>query len=183
MQGMPTEPEMMDFFEVIKNRRSIRAFKKLDIEEIKLKIIFEAINSAPSAGDLQAYEVFVVRSEGKKRELAKAALGQDFIASAPVVLVFCANPKRSAWKYGKRGEKLYCIQDATIACSFAHLSATALGLGSVWVGAFSDSEVLKIIGAEDKGLIPVSILPIGYPAEDPAPTPRRPLYDLIHHVE
>ncbi len=173
----------MDFFEVIKKRRSVRAFQEVEVEESKLRIIFETINSAPSAGDLQAYEVFVVRSESKKRELAKAAFGQDFIASAPVVLVFCANPKRSAWKYGKRGEKLYCIQDATIACSFAHLSATALGLASVWVGAFSNSEVLKIIGAEDKDLVPIAILPIGYPAENPSPTPRRQLYDLIHFVD
>ncbi|CUU01406.1 Nitroreductase [Candidatus Kryptobacter tengchongensis] len=171
----------MDFFEVLKRRRSIRKFKDQAISENELKLIYEAINSAPSAGNLQAYEVFVVRDRVKLKQLADSALGQEFIAEAPVAFVFCANPARSRWRYGMRGEKLYCLQDATIACAYAQLSATALGLGSVWVGAFNEDEVRKIIGV-DKNLIPIAILPVGYPDETPEPTPRREIKDLIHEI-
>ncbi len=171
----------MEFFEVIKRRRSIRKFKPNDIPEEKLAIIFEAVNLAPSAGNLQAFEVFVIRDKGKLRQLSKAAFDQDFISEAPIALVFCANPNRSAVKYGLRGSKLYCLQDATIACAYAQLSATALGLGSVWVGAFNEKEVLKIIGASE-GLVPIAILPIGFPDEEPEPTPRRKIDDLFHEI-
>lgn len=171
----------MNFFEVLRKRRSVRKFKQQTIPEDKLKLIYESINSAPSAGNLQAYEVFVVKDKVKLKQLAEAAFGQEFIAEAPVALVFCANPARSRWRYGLRGEKLYCLQDATIACAYAQLSATALGLGSVWVGAFNEDEVRKIIGIGGN-LIPVAILPIGYPDETPEPTPRREMDDLIHET-
>jgi nitroreductase len=129
---------------------------------------------------LQAYEIFLVRDERKKEALADAALGQEFVAEAPVVLVFCANPSRSARRYGSRGRDLYSIQDATIACTFAMLAATSLGLGSCWVGAFDDEEVKRILGIKD--LKPIAILPIGYPAQRPFPTSRRSLKDLVHEI-
>ncbi|MEN3037747.1 MAG: nitroreductase family protein [Candidatus Kryptonium sp.] len=171
----------MNFFEVLRKRRSVRKFKDEPISEDKLKLIYEAINSAPSAGNLQAYEVFVVKDKNKLKQLADAALSQEFIAQAPLALVFCANPARSRWRYGSRGEELYSLQDATIACAYAQLSATALGLGSVWVGAFDEDEVRRIISI-GKNLIPIAILPIGYPDESPEPTPRREIKDLIHEI-
>ncbi|SPE36304.1 Putative NADH dehydrogenase/NAD(P)H nitroreductase AF_0226 (fragment) [Candidatus Sulfopaludibacter sp. SbA6] len=61
------------------------------------------------------------------------------------------------------------------------LAATALGLGSVWVGDFQTGEVRRVIGAPP-GIEPVAILPIGYAAEEPAPPGRRPLDDLVHRV-
>jgi nitroreductase len=60
------------------------------------------------------------------------------------------------------------------------LAATALGLSTVWVGAFDDAAVRRVLGCPD--LLPVAILPIGYPAEEPKPTPRRSLADLVHEV-
>jgi nitroreductase len=74
---------------------------------------------------------------------------------------------------------LYCLQDATIACTFAHLAAVALGLASVWVGAFDDEGVRQAIGVGDN-LLPVAILSIGYPGEQPKSTSRRSLSDLVH---
>jgi nitroreductase len=102
-----------------------------------------------------------------------------FVAQAPVVLVFCANQARSPAKYRERGARLWAILDATIACAFAMLAATALGLSTVWVGAFDDAAVQRV-GCHD--LLPVAILPIGYPAEEPEPTSRRSLTDLVHEV-
>lgn len=172
----------MDFFQMVNSRRSVRAFSTAKIELATVQRILEAANLSPSAGNLQAYEIYVVTSSSRRRELARAALEQDFIASAPLVLVFAAHPARSEHKYKERGRKLYAIQDATIACCFAMLAATALGLATVWVGAFNDEAVQEVIGAGE-GIVPVAILPIGYPAEQPAATSRRRLDHLVHQVE
>jgi nitroreductase len=169
---------IVDLFEAIRKRRSVRAFTPQAVEAEKLAQVLAAANAAPSAGNLQGYEIFQITRKETRIALARAALDQLFIAQAPVALVFCANPARSAAKYRKRGESLYAIQDATIACAFAMLAATALGLGTVWVGAFNDAAVERVLGVRD--LSPVAILPIGYPAEEPAPTPRRSLDDLVH---
>jgi len=170
---------LMEFFEVLKNRHSARKFKDEEVEESKLQQILEAASSAPSAGDLQAYEIVVVRDKARKDKLASAAYEQQSIVQAPVVLVFFAHPDRSSVKYGKRGDELYCIQDAAIAAAYAQLAASALGLGGVWVGGFDEKEVAGIVNAKPN-LRPVSILPIGYPAEQPRTTPRRGLEDIRH---
>lgn len=171
----------MDIFECIRRRRSIRAYQDRPVPEDALRRILEAINAAPSAGNLQAYQVFLVRDAAKRQALAQASGGQEFVAQAPVVLVFCTDVARSAWRYGQRGERLYALQDATIACAYAQLAAVALGLGTVWVGAFRDEAVIQALNLP-RGLHPIAILPIGYPAESPAPPPRRALDDLVRTV-
>jgi len=169
----------MDFFETIKNRRSVRAFIDRPVEPDKLVKILETVNRAPSAGNLQAFEIYVIKEKLKREQLAQAALDQDFIAQAPLALVFCANSVRSQGRYGQRGVNLYCLQDATIACSFAMMAATALGLGSVWVGAFHEERVQSIIGASEDHR-PLAILPLGYAAESPPLRSRRSLDELVH---
>lgn len=165
----------MDFFDVLRARHSVRDFDSREIKDSELQTILRAANAAPSAGNLQSYQIVVVRSQKHKIAVAKAAYGQDFIASAPVILVFCANPSVSSAKYARRGAELFCIQDATIAASYAQLSVTALGLASVWVGAFEENLVKKIVG----GLKPVCILPIGHAAGAPEITSRRRLDELV----
>lgn len=168
----------MDFFEVVKRRHSIRKFKEKEVEKDRIKKLLEVANSAPSAGNLQAYQIFVVRDKAKQKRLARAAVDQDFLAQAPLNLVFCSDPFRSGRTYGTRGETLYSIQDATISCTQVHLAAVELGLGSVIVGAFDEAEVSKILGIPPD-LRPIIILPIGYPDESPEKTPRRSLDDLV----
>jgi nitroreductase len=168
----------MEFFDAIKKRFSCRAFLEQEVEEEKLQKILDAANSAPSAGNMQAYEIVLAKDPERKKALATAALGQGFIEKASVVLVFFANPSRSGRRYGSRGEQLYCIQDATIAAAFAQLAATAQGLASVWVGAFDDATVKKVCNASEQ-LKPVAILPIGYPAAKPSASGRRFLQDLV----
>ncbi len=169
----------MEFLEIAGRRRSIREFADRPLEEEKLQRILEVVSLAPSAGNLQAHEIYVVMDLQKKKALAKASLGQEFVAAAPVVLVFCARPERSAGRYGERGRRLYSLQDATIACTYAMLAVTDLGLATVWVGAFGDSAVSSALGLPAE-LQPVALLPIGYAAEQPAATSRRPLNDLVH---
>ena len=171
----------MEFFDVIKNRHSIRAYENREVEEDKVLSILEGMRKAPSAGNLQAYKVYLVKNKGKRLELAKCALYQWFIYEAPLVLVFFADTYRSSSKYGKRGATLYSVQDATIACAYAQLSATALGLGSCWVGAFDEGCLRKVLNAPEH-LLPVAILTIGYSAEKPEPTPRRELKEVVYYV-
>ena len=159
----------------------MRAFKDQPVEEEKIQKILKALNSAPSAGDLQAFEVILVKEQAQKEALLEAGLRQQFLKQADFILVFLTNAKRSA-KYGERGAKLYCLQDATIACAYAQLAATAQGLASVWVGAFDEKDVVKALEIK-AGLTPVALLPIGYPAESPEKTPRRELSDLVKPAE
>jgi nitroreductase len=171
----------MELFDVVHQRRSTRSFTSQPVEEEKLQKILEAINAAPSAGNMQAYEVYLVRNQEMQKALAQAAHDQEFLFQAPLVLVFCTHAARNQARYSSRGQKLYAVQDATIACTVAMLAARSLDLGSVWVGAFQDEEVHKIIGAP-KDQQPVAMLPIGYPTEWPGARPRRPLADLIHEI-
>jgi nitroreductase len=171
----------MDFAELIQMRQSIRAFQTRPVEEGQLQAILEAANAAPSAGNLQAYEIYLVRGQKQRDVLARAAWMQEFIAQAPVALVFCTHSALAEGKYGKRGIQLYSLQDATIACTYAMLTAANFGLASVWVGAFNDEAVKKVIDAP-AGIYPVAILPIGYAAESPEKTPRRKLDSLVHEV-
>ncbi|HUK27661.1 MAG TPA: nitroreductase family protein [Candidatus Acidoferrales bacterium] len=167
----------MEFFTVLRERRSVRSYKSQAVEEEKLRKIFEAANMAPSAGNIQAYQVRVVRDEAKRRELARAAHNQGYIAEAPVCLVFFADAQRSTEKYGKRGAELYSVQDATIAGSFAMLAAVDLGLATVWIGDFDEKKVQQILQTQD--LRPVVIFSLGYAAEQPSPSTRRAIEEIF----
>ncbi len=171
-------PEPHDVLDVVGARRSVRSYLRRPVPEEMLAKILEAVRRAPSAGNLQAFMVYQVTGHRALKRLAHAAEDQMFIAGAPVALVFCADPVHSAWRYGARGERLYAVQDATIACAYAQLAAAALGLGTVWIGAFSEPEVASVVDAAERH-VPVAILPIGFPAEPGETTPRRPLGALV----
>jgi nitroreductase len=168
----------VDFAGLIEKRHSIRAFQAQEVGDARLEQILQAARRAPSAGNLQAYKVAVVRAPSLRRRLARAALSQEFVAQAPVVLVFLADPGASAVKYGRRGEALYAVQDATIACAYAQLAACDAGLGSCWVGAFREREVRSALGI-GQDLLPVALLPLGHAAEVPEVTGRRSLRELV----
>jgi nitroreductase len=174
-------PEPHDVVDVIGARRSVRSYLRRAVPEETLAKILEAVRRAPSAGNLQAFMVYQVTGHRALKRLAHAAQDQTFIADAPVALVFCADPLHSARHYGVRGERLYALQDATIACAYAQLAAASMGLGAVWIGAFSESEVASVIDA-DEGHVPIAILPIGFPAEAGEPTSRRPLGALMRRT-
>jgi nitroreductase len=169
----------MEFFEVVQRRQSVRQFKASPVEWGDLRNILESANRAPSAGNLQAYQIVVVKEAWERQLLARATGDQAHVAEAPVALVFCTDPKQSAKQYGARGEQLYCVQDATIACAYAQLAATALGLDSVWVGTVLEPEVVRLALGLGDSLWPIAILLIGHAAEVPARTPRRTLADLV----
>ncbi len=169
----------MELFEAIWKRRSVRGYLAKQVENEILDKILEAANQAPSAGDSQGYEIVVVDDSYLLNQLWTALLGQTFAKPAPLALVFCANEERSGSKYGARGKDLYSVQDATIAAAYTQLAATGLGLVTVWVGAFNEEKVREAIDVPAH-IRPVTILPLGYSDEEPAPTSRRTLSDLVH---
>jgi nitroreductase len=171
----------MDFFRVVEERHSMRKFKDKPVEEEKLHRLLVTASRAPSGGNQQGYEIYLVRKADQRRKLAKAAWDQESLIEAPVVLVFCANPARSTAQYGERGASLYCIQDATLACGYAGLAAKAMGLDSAWVGAFDEDAVRKAVSIP-KDLRPVVMMPVGYAGAEAVATPRRELKDLVHEV-
>ncbi len=168
----------MELLEIIKNRRCIRKFKNKEVERDKIDKILEAASWAPSAGNLQARDFILVTDYNTKERIAEASFSQDFISEAPVVIVICANKKKSSYKYGSRGSDLYSIQDATISVQNMLLIAYSLGLGSCWVGAFDETEIRNILNIPEYAR-PIAIIPIGYPDE----IPRAPSRSLNLHNE
>ncbi|MDD5340487.1 MAG: nitroreductase family protein [Candidatus ainarchaeum sp.] len=171
----------MDFYDVIDKRRSVRAFQDKPVDAKVLRKILDTVSLAPSAGNLQAYKITIVRKQELKEGLMSAAFDQESIINAPVVLVFSADEKRSETKYGDRGLEFYSLQDATIAAAYCQLVAAAEGLGSVWVGGFDALEVSRLINAESYE-VPVAIIPLGYPAENPGRRERRHLKELVREM-
>lgn len=170
---------MWDFFETVRHRHSIRKYQSdMGVETEKLSAILEMACAAPSAGDLQAYRIIVVRDLADRQALAEASQQQQFIVEAPVCLVFCAEPGRSEGVFGQRGATLYALQDTTIAAAYAQLAIVAAGMGSTWIGYFDEAKIRTALQLEP-GFVPVALLSLGYPAELPEPSPRRRLDEVV----
>ncbi|MDN5347753.1 MAG: hypothetical protein PWP65_1317 [Clostridia bacterium] len=167
-----------DVIAAIKERRSIRRFKPDPIPEATIGRLLEAACAAPSAGNVEPWFFYCIYNHEIKEALARAALGQKFVAQAPVVIVVCADPEKAAAAYGERGRNLYCLQDTAAAVTNLLLAATGCGLGTCWVGAFNESEVGRILSLPPN-LRPVAIIPVGYPDQTVAPRPRRPLEEVV----
>lgn len=171
----------MDILETILKRRSVRKFKKNLVPKEIIEKLKDALIWAPSAGNLQARKFYFVFNEEKKKELARAALNQDFIAQAPLVIVGCCDLEKISW-YGERGKNLYAICDVSVAIENLMLLATEEGLGTCWVGAFNEEEVSKILNLPKKER-PIVILPVGFPAEIPSPPEREPKEKSIKEIK
>lgn len=162
-------------------RFSCRRFAPGGVDEGKLAFVLEAARWAPSAGNLQPWRFLVVKSAHLRARLAQAAHRQDFVASAPVVVVVCAAPGESARVYGARGATLYCIQDTAAAIENLLLAATEVGLAGCWVGAFDEGAVAEVLRLEPD-LRPVALVPLGVPAEAAGTRSRRPLAEVVREV-
>jgi nitroreductase len=166
-----------DIIDAIKERRSIREFEERDIPDATIGRLLESAHLAPSAGNLEPWKFVVVKRDDIKEQLTQAAYDQNSLHSAPVCIVVCAEPGRSAAKYGQRGADLYCLQDTAAAAENILLTATGYGLGSCWVGAFDEKAVIDSLGL-DSDLRPVVLIPIGYARKEAAEIPRRPVDEV-----
>jgi nitroreductase len=173
----------MDLWTTIDRRHSVRGFRSTEVSLSSVQKILAAAVRAPSAGNRQPWHFIVVRGQEVKVALAGAAYGQGFVTEAPVVIVVCAEPERSAMRYGARGRELYCLQDTAAATEHILLAAVGLGLGACWVGAFDEAAAARAL-ALPSTLRPVAIVPIGQPVvETEGRTSRRPLSEVTSFVE
>ncbi len=155
----------MNILEAAKKRRSIRSFQKKEIPDDVIDKLIEALIWVPSAGNLQARKFYFVKDNELKRKLAQAALNQNSIAQAPLAVVGCTD-NSIIKNYGECGIQLFSVQD--VSCCIMQMMLVALenGLGTVWIGAFHEKEVAKILNLPSN-LNPVAIVPVGYPSENP----------------
>jgi len=160
----------MELLEIIKGRRSIRAFQKKEIPPEIIDKMIDALIWAPSAGNLQSRKFYFIFDQKTKDELVKTALRQSFIAESPLVIVGCAD-ERSASKYGERGITLFSICDVSASIQNLMLLAYEQGLATCWVGAFDEKKVAEFLNLPGN-LRPIVICPVGYAAEKPNPTSR-----------
>jgi nitroreductase len=166
----------MDVSIAINQRSSIRAYKATDVEEDELKKVLEAGRLSPSASNRQDWKFIVVKSKETKKKLAKAAFGQSFIGEAPVVIVACGTDSKAVMGCGQPTHTV----DVSIACAFMILQAQELGLGTCWIGAFSEDEVKRILKIPE-GVRVVAMTPLGYPDEPPSKKSRKSLNQIVCH--
>jgi nitroreductase len=163
----------MDLMQAIRARRSIRNFLDKYVEEELLLAVLEAGRLAPSARNMQDWRFIVVRDAATRSLLAKAARDQQFVGQAPVVIAACGTSDLVM----TCGQPAYAI-DVAIALDHMTLAAAAFGLGTCWIGAFYEDLVKEILGVPPEIRV-VALLPLGYPAVEPEPRPRKSLDEII----
>ncbi len=199
---------MVNCREAIVKRRSIRKFNPQMVANDLLEQIIEAARQAPSGTNRQPWR-FVLLTTQEEREMISGAVIQPFVCQAPVVFVCCLDRQafirvtveermnelveaevisKEAAGYiyqRKMPEKVEDViipdsgyLDLGIAIQNMVIMATALGLGSCWVRLFNQKELHRALGLPDN-LVPVVLLPVGYPAQDPPPRPRLKRDEII----
>lgn len=170
----------MDFEKLCAKRYSLRKFSDAPVEKEKLEKIIEAGHNAPTAHNNQPQRIFVLQS---KEALEKADACTPMHFHAPVMLVV-AYDAEIAWKWEFDGKNHGEI-DAVIAVTQMMLQAADLGLGTTYIGMFDPKKLLEEF-PEMKGLMPIALLPVGYPAEGAHPsrlhTDRIPVEDMVFYL-
>jgi SagB-type dehydrogenase family enzyme len=174
--------------EAIQKRRSVRSYEKKDISLADLSQLLwscqgitdprGAYRAAPSAGALYPLEIYIAKSDGLfhympdghrleelsgqdlRPALRDASFGQDYVGDAAVDIIICAVYERVTGRYGARGIR-YTDMEAGHAAQNVFLQAVALGLDSVPIGAFTDTEVSGVLKLP-ANVKPIYILPVGY---------------------
>ncbi len=166
-------------WKIIKQRRSIRKYQSRDVRDSLLLDIIEAASYAPSEGNLQPWEFIIVKNPTIKKHLIEACHGQTWMLGAPVLIVVCINMRLAGSMYGERGEKLYGIQAVAAAIENMLLAAESLGLGTCWVGSFSEHKTAIAVHCPDY-IRPCAVVTVGWPAEHPPQPVVQPLKEIVH---
>jgi nitroreductase len=167
-----------EFLGFLTSRSSVREYGSTPITGDEIGYILSCASTAPSAGNLEAWDVIIVTDEDVKMQLAEAAFGQEHVGQAPVIFVICANYVRSMSRYGERGI-LYAMQDATIACIYMMLATHARDLHSCWTGAFDDDEVRSVLELPQH-VRPIVLLVVGHGHLPTVPTGRMAEGEHVH---
>ena len=174
----------MTFDEILQNRKSIRSFQSKAVNRKDLMAICEAARIAPSACNSQTWRFIAVTDRERIQRICKEAMRpvipNRWLDQAPLLIVGCSQLDIVANRIGTRisGIEYYRI-DLGIAMEHMVLKATELGLGSCWIGWFSEEKAKKILNIPKK--IKVSaMLAIGYPQEAPKKSrPRKEMAEIL----
>jgi nitroreductase len=170
-----------DFLSFLSYRSSVREYDETPLTDEEIEYILSCASTAPSAGNLEAWDVVVVTDGETRVALAEAAFGQQHVEDAPALFVVCANYVRSMSQYGERGI-LYAVEDTTIACTYMMLAAHARGLHSCWTGAFDEDEVREILGLPPH-IRPIAILATGHGHPQARLAERMDIGEHVHRDE
>ena len=184
---------MNDMIKDLFERKSVRVFENKPIEDEKKQWILEAAAQAPTAGNQQLYTILDITDNDMKKQLVETCDHQPFIATAPMVLIFCADCKKwyDAFKDAKCqprkpavGDLFLAIDDALIAAQNAVVAAQSLGIGSCYIGDIMENcEAQKALLHLPKYVFPAAMLVFGYPTkqqQERIKPQRIPMEYLVH---
>jgi nitroreductase len=164
-EKVTTESAVLDN---IKTRTSIRAYENREIEDDKVETLLQAAMAAPTAGNKQPWEFVVIKNRATLDTIASHFETMTMAKDAPLAIVVCGDINNTFPEEGRE----YWVQDASAATENLLLAAHAMGLGAVWCGIYPISErveYLKKLLDLPENIIPLNVIPIGYPGENPQP--------------
>jgi len=170
----------MTLEEIITTRRSVRQFTDESVSRQTILKLLDMARWAPYATPCWRF-VVIEQSEGR-RQLAQAAR-QDWIATAPAIVVVGADAQGFADRLGWRWDAykfrgLFYIQDTAAAIQNLMLAAVEMGLGTCWIGSFNEGDVAEAV-AFPAGIRPVALIPVGHPAKPQQKGARGPLEQIV----
>ena len=154
--------------DVIMTRTSIRDYQDKPVEDGKVEQMLRAAMAAPSAGNKQPWRFVVVKDKEVLKAISTNLQTMKMAEKAPMAIVVCGDTTQT---FPGEGHD-YWVEDASAATENLLLAAHAQGLGAVWCGIYPMSErvaFLKNLLKLPDHIVPLNVVPIGYPAEDPAP--------------
>jgi nitroreductase len=167
----------VSFVDLVRARRSVRAYRPDPVPEALLAQVLEAGRLAPTAGNRQPIRILVVHTAGREDELRRL-YPRDWFVAAPVILGVCTIPGE-AWLRQRFDGRSYADVDAAIVMDHLVLAATDLGLGTCWVAAFDPTVAREVLAIPDD-VEPLLFTPLGFPAEEPQAKERKPIAELVH---
>jgi nitroreductase len=168
----------MDLYDVIRTRRSVRKYRPDSIPQEVLNRLLDAARIAPSGSNRQPTRLIVVTDPETKQKLVPMCHDQAFVATAPVIV--CAVGRDIEYNRGEWMGDCAMIVDVAIAVDHLTLAARAEGLGSCWIGSFSNTALKEFFGLPEDVNV-VALTPLGYPEGDPFEEPegRIPLDEFV----
>jgi len=154
----------MEFNELIRSRYSVRAYKPDPVEAEKLEEVLEAARLAPTAANRQPFQIIVIHTKGREKELQQI-YRREWFTQAPLLICACGVP-RQAWT--REDKRRYLDVDVAIVMDHLILAAANLGLGTCWVAAFNANAARKLLNLPAE-VEPLIFTPLGYPADQPGP--------------
>jgi nitroreductase len=165
----------LSLMEIIKGRRSIRAYSGQPVEKEKLDAVLDAARLAPSARNRQKWQFIIITDPEIKDLMHEACNNQPSVKQAPVCIVV-VDEEPGVMSCGQAVDTV----DASIAFSFLILKAYEEGLGTCWLGHFDKDKVKTALGIPENMSV-VAVTPLGYPAENPDARPRKSLEEITRY--